>query len=635
MALESIHSPDDLKKIEIGKLPDLAQEIRQRIIDVVSRTGGHLASSLGAVELCVALHYCLRSPQDVIVWDVGHQAYAHKILTGRNERFQTLRQRGGISGFPAKTESPHDPFSTGHSSTAVSLALGKALARRLNGTQEKVVAVIGDGSLTGGMCFEALNHAGHVGADMLVVLNSNDMAIAPSVGALSTYLNKIISKPIYNRFKKARDQFLEQRIPRIGPRLMRLVDRFEEMLKGLIVPGIFFEEIGFQYFGPLDGHDIPLLVRTLQNILSFKGPRLLHVVTKKGKGFVHAEDQPVKFHGTACFDIVTGEAITTGQKSATFTDIFSCALVGLAEKDKRIVAITAAMPEGTGLDRFQKAYPERFFDVGIAEQHAVGVSAGLAHAGLKPFVAIYSTFLQRAYDQIAEEICLQNLGPVLCLDRAGLVGEDGPTHHGIFDLAYLRALPNIAVMAPADKEDLEAMLRFAATWDGPTAIRYPRDTAPVRPSRVPFSDIRYGKAEVWQKGVDAAIIALGSMAYPALEAAQALLSEKIYVTLVNARFAKPVDEALVKELYQQCGALVIVEEGVVRGGFGSAVLETLSASGLLTEDPKPVRCLGLPNEFIGFDKRKALLDRYGLSASSVADTVKHALNRTPSWPRSA
>jgi len=370
------------------------------------------------------------------------------------------------------------------------------------------------------------------------------------------------------------------------------------------------------------------LVRTLQNILSFKGPRLLHVVTKKGKGFVPAEDQPVKFHGTACFDIASGEALAAGPKGVTFTDVFGSTLLDLAESDRRIVAITAAMPEGTGLDRFQKAYPERFFDVGIAEAHAVGVSAGLAHAGLKPFVAIYSTFLQRAYDQITEELCLQNLGTVLCLDRAGVVGEDGPTHHGIFDLVYLRALPHIALMAPSDKEDLEAMLRFAAAWDGPTAIRYPRDTAPLRPPSIPFSGIRYGKAEVWQKGVDVAIIALGSMVYPALEAAQVLLPEKIYATVVNARFAKPMDETLIQELYQQCGALVIVEEGAVRGGFGSAVLEMLSASGLLSKSPKPVRCLGLPNEFITFDKRKALLDRYGLNALSVADTAKHALDKT-------
>jgi 1-deoxy-D-xylulose-5-phosphate synthase len=627
MALETIHSPEDLKKIPVDKLADLAQEIRQRIIEVVSRTGGHLASSLGAVELCIALHYCLKSPEDVIVWDVGHQAYAHKILTGRNSVFETLRQKDGISGFPTKTESPHDPFTTGHSSTAVSLALGKALARRIRNTQEKVVAVIGDGSLTGGMCFEALNHAGHVGADMLVVLNTNDMAIAPSVGALSTYLNKIISKPIYKRFKTARAQFLEQRIPRIGPRLMKLVDRFEEMLKGMIVPGIFFEEMGFQYFGPLDGHDIPLLVRTLQNILAFNGPIFLHVVTKKGKGFVPAEDQPVKFHGTTCFDIVTGEVTAPGPKCETFTDVFSAAIVRLAEKDKRIVAITAAMPEGTGLDRFQKAYPDRFFDVGIAEEHAVGMSAGLAHAGLKPFVAVYSTFLQRAYDQILEELCLQNLGTVLCLDRAGVVGQDGPTHHGIFDLAYLRVLPNITVMSPADKEDFEPMLGIAAGWDGPTAIRYPRDAAASRPASIPFSDVRCGKAEIWQKGVDVAIIAIGSMAYPAFEAAQVLLPEKIYATVVNARFAKPLDETLVRELYQQCRALVIVEEGVVRGGFSSSILEALAASGLLTKNPKPIRCLGLPNEFITFDTRKALLDRYGLNTLSIADAAKQALNR--------
>jgi len=625
MKLSEIRSPQDLKKVSVDKLPDVAKEIRERIIDVVSRTGGHLASSLGAVELIVALHYCLNSPEDVIVYDVGHQAYAHKLLTGRNPRFDTLRQKDGISGFPTKTESPHDHFTTGHSAAAVSLALGKALGRSIKGSQEKVVAVIGDGSLTGGMCFEALNHAGHVEADMLVLLNSNDMAIAPSVGALSTYLNKIISKPIYERFKSARDQFLEQRIPRIGPRLMKLVDRFEEMLKGMIVPGIFFEEMGFHYFGPLDGHDIPLLVETLNNILSFKGPKLLHVVTKKGKGFAPAEDQPVRFHGTPSFDVASGKVTASGPKDASYTEVFGAKLVSLAKKNKGIVGITAAMPEGTGLSCFQQAYPDRFFDVGIAEGHAVGVAAGLAHAGLKPFVAIYSTFLQRAYDQIVEELCLQNLGAVLCCDRAGVVGEDGPTHHGVFDISYLRAMPNMTVMAPADKEDFEAMLGFAAWWGGPVAIRYPRDTASLRPSSLPLAEIRVGKGEVWWKGADVAIIAVGSMAVPAYEAAQVLQAEKIQATVVNARFVKPLDETLIKELYRQCRAFVIVEEGVLHGGFGSAVLEALNTDGLLTQHPKPVRCLGLPNSFITFDKRKALLDRYGLNALSIAEAAKQAL----------
>jgi 1-deoxy-D-xylulose-5-phosphate synthase len=514
MWLETLRSPDDLKKVPREKLGEVAGEVRARIIDVVSKTGGHLASSLGAVEIAVALHYCFKTPADTLVWDVGHQAYAHKILTGRNDRFPTLRQKDGLSGFPMKTESPYDPFTTGHASTAVSLALGKALARDLAGGKEKSVAVIGDGSLTGGMCFEALNHAGHIGRDILVVLNSNDMAIAPSVGALSTYLNKILSRPIYNRFKEAREQFLKQRLKKIGPRLLRLVDRFEEMVKGLIVPGVFFEEMGFKYFGPLDGHNIGLMVTTIQNIQMLKGPILLHVVTKKGKGFCHAEDEPVKFHGTSCFDVASGQAIGTGQKPASFTDVFGCGLVKLAQENRKIVAITAAMPEGTGLDRFAAEFPERFFDVGIAEGHAVGFAAGLAHSGFKPFVAIYSTFLQRAYDQIIEELCLQDLGVVLCLDRAGVVGEDGPTHHGVFDIAYLRSLPRMVVMAPADKEDFESMMGLAAQLEGPCSMRYPRDAAPTRSAALPFSPVQTGRAEVWQKGDDVALIALGSMSYP-------------------------------------------------------------------------------------------------------------------------
>jgi 1-deoxy-D-xylulose-5-phosphate synthase len=626
MGLDQIHSPDDLRKIPREKLPELAAEVRRRIVDVVSKTGGHLASSLGAVELIIGLHYCLRAPEDVIVFDVGHQSYAHKILTGRNDRFATLRQKDGISGFPNKTESPYDPFTTGHSSTAVSLALGCALARDLKGTKEKVVAVVGDGSLTGGMCFEALNHAGHVGRDILVVLNSNDMAIAPSVGALSLYLNKIISKPIYNRFKEARDKFLKQRIPRIGPRLQKLVDRFEEMLKGLIVPGIFFEEMGFTYFGPLDGHNIDLMVTTLNNIMQLKGPILLHVVTKKGKGFALAEDQPVRFHGTSCFDVTSGVSVAAGQKGVAFTDIFSCALTRLAADNKKIVAITAAMPEGTGLDRFAGAYPERFFDVGIAEEHAIGFAAGLAHAGFKPYVGVYSTFLQRSYDQICEEMCLQNLGVVLCVDRAGVVGEDGPTHHGIFDIAYLRTMPHLTVMAPADKEDLEGMLEMSATLSTPASIRYPRGDAVFRPSHIPFTPLKVGRGEIWQQGEDVLIIGLGSMAHPAFEAAQILLREKIYATVLNARFIKPLDETLICDAIRRVRAVVIVEEGVVHGGFGSALLEVLEATKQLWREPKPVKCLGLPNEFIASDRRPALLERYRLTPLAIADAAKQLLN---------
>lgn len=628
MLLEGIRSPEDLKKIPLEQLPGLAKEIRERIIAVVSKTGGHLASSLGAVELAIAVHYCFRAPEDAIIWDVGHQAYAHKILTGRNGRLETLRQRDGISGFPSRTESVYDPFTTGHSSTAVSLGLGIAAARHLKGSKEKAVAIIGDGSLTGGMCFEALNHAGHLGYDMLVILNSNEMAISPSVGALSTYLNKIISKPIFTRFKEARENFLKQRLPRIGPRLLKLVDRFEEMLKGLIVPGIFFEEMGFKYFGPLDGHNIPLMIETLKNISLLKGPLLLHVVTKKGKGFSPAEDSPVKFHGTQCFDIVSGEAIGANEKTgSSFTDIFSCKLLSMAQENKNIVAITAAMPEGTGLHRFAESYPARFFDVGIAEEHAVGFAAGLTQQGFKPYVAAYSTFLQRSYDQILEEMCLQNLGVVLCLDRAGLVGEDGPTHHGIFDIAYLRHMPNLTVMAPADKEDLEAMLEFTQHLESPVSLRYPKGAAPFRPETLPVSPVQLGRAEVLREGADAVLIAVGSMVYPALEACSMLAAEKIFVTVVNSRFIKPLDETLILKLYGRCGALITAEEGVLKGGFGSAVLEALEADGCLSKDPKPVRSLGLPCEFITFDKRSALLEKYGLTSRGIAAAVKEALGK--------
>lgn len=623
MLLEKIKSPEDLKVIPIEQLPELAQEIRQRIIDVVSKTGGHLASSLGAVEIAIAVHYCFCAPRDIIAWDVGHQAYAHKILTGRNERFSTLRQRGGISGFPLKSESVYDPFSTGHSATAVSLALGAAAARDLKATQEKVVAIIGDGTLTGGMCFEALNHAGHLGSNLLVILNSNDMAIAPSVGALSMYLNKIISKPVYNRFKEARDAFLKQRLPRIGPRLLRLVDRFEEMLKGLIVPGIFFEEMGFKYFGPLNGHDADLMIGTLKNISLIKGPVLLHVVTKKGKGYAPAENQPVKFHGTPCFDIVNGEAIGIMQKtSVSYTEIFGCKLCDLAEKNKKVVAITAAMPEGTGLQKFSERYPERFFDVGIAEEHAIGFSVGLAKGGLKPFVAIYSTFLQRAYDQIFEEVCLQNFGVVLCIDRAGIVGEDGPTHHGIFDLAFLRHLPNLTVMAPADRQDFEAMLDFACGLETPSSIRFPKDVSIYRPQEMSLSEIRCGKGELLRDGHDIGFIAIGSMVHPCLEAAKILSGDGFHVTVVNARFVKPLDEALMLEVYRKCRVLLTVEEGVLAGGFGAAVLETYAQNNCFYKMPKPIKCCGLPSEFITFDRRSSLLEQYGLSACALAAAAK-------------
>ncbi|MDD4895009.1 MAG: 1-deoxy-D-xylulose-5-phosphate synthase, partial [Candidatus Omnitrophica bacterium] len=455
MYLENINSPQDLKKISLEQLSVLADEIRKRLIEVVSCTGGHLASSLGAVELTIALHYCLDTPRDKIIWDVGHQSYAHKILTGRNKDFATLRQYQGISGFPAKDESAYDTFTTGHSSTAVSLALGLAVARDCMGKENnfKVAAVIGDGSLSGGLCFEGLNNAGHLKKDLVIILNTNELSIAPNVGALSTYLNKLISLPIYNRFKSSLENFAKSRLPK-GNRLIKIANKFEEGLKGLFVPGMFFEELGFRYFGPLDGHNLQTLIPRLKNILDIKGPLLIHVVTKKGKGYLHAENGPVKFHSTCPFEIDTGKAKAKGQRPKTYTEAFSNKLVELAKEDTRITAITAAMPEGTGLDKFRDLYPDRFFDVGIAESHAVCFSAGLAREGLKPVVAVYSTFLQRAYDQIIECISLQGLGIILAVDRAGIVGEDGATHQGIFDIAFLRNIPSLVLMAPKDGQEL-------------------------------------------------------------------------------------------------------------------------------------------------------------------------------------
>jgi 1-deoxy-D-xylulose-5-phosphate synthase len=612
MFLENIRNPGDLKRLSINELGVLCKEIRQRIIEVVSICGGHLASSLGTVELIVALHYCLDLPQDKIIFDVGHQAYTHKILTGRNERFSTLRQYSGISGFPCKDESIYDPFTTGHSSTAISLALGLVCAKDLlKDASYKVVAVIGDGSLSGGLCFEGLNNAGHLKKDLLVVLNTNELSISPNVGALSTYINKIISLPIYNRFRQALEEFIKNRLPK-GKRILKLVDRFEEALKGLFIPGMFFEELGFRYFGPIDGHNLEILIPTLKNILSLSGPRLLHVVTKKGKGYLPAEENPVKFHSALPFEIETGKPKVISQ-IPTYTEIFSKKLVELAKKDSRIVAITAAMPEGTGLDRFRDNFPERFFDVGIAEEHAVCFAGGLAKAGLKPVVAIYSTFLQRAYDQIIEEICLQNLGVILTIDRAGIVGEDGPTHQGVLDIAYLRNLPNLVVMAPKGGKELEMMLEFAISLDKPVAIRYPKDKLPIIDHQLPNAKLELGKAEILKEAKDFLVIALGSMVIPAWEAIELLEKEGLFGGLINTRFVKPLDGDLFKKLSSQINYIFTVEEGVLEGGFGSAVMEVMDRS---------VIRIGLPSEFIPQGKREILLDKYNLTAKAIRDKIK-------------
>ncbi|MFH1355430.1 MAG: 1-deoxy-D-xylulose-5-phosphate synthase [Candidatus Omnitrophota bacterium] len=616
MLLEKISSPQDLKSLDADQLTILAAEIRRRIVDVVSKTGGHLASSLGAVELIIALHRCLDLPRDKIIFDVGHQTYTHKILTGRNKDFSSLRQYKGISGFPCKDESVYDTFTTGHSSNAVSLSLGLACARGYLAKKDhfKIVTVIGDGSLSGGPCFEGLNNAGHLKKDMLVILNTNELSIAPNVGALSTYLNKIISLPIYNRFKNSLEGFLKSRVPK-GSRLIRIANRFEEGLKGLFIPGMFFEELGFRYFGPLDGHNLPMLLGTLKNILNIQGPKLLHVVTKKGKGYAPAENEPVRFHGTGPFDALSGKA-QVDSALRTYTQVFSKKIVELAKKDKRVVAITAAMPEGTGLDKFRDQYPQRFFDVGIAEGHAVSFSAGLAKAGLKPVVAIYSTFLQRAYDQIIEDVALQNLSVVFAIDRAGIVGEDGFTHQGSHDISYLKNIPNLVVMAPKDNIEFEEMLELAVGLDSPTAIRYPKSACPQL--RWPAKSIRLGKAEVMKKGRDFTLIGLGSMVAPSYEAIEALNKEGLSGTLINARFIKPLDIDLIKEATDKTDFIFSVEEGIIDGGFGSAICEQIN---------RPVVRIGLPCEFIVHGKREILLGEYGLTAAGIAQRIRETVKK--------
>jgi len=618
MFLERVNSPSDLKNLNIDELIHLAEEIRQRIIAVVAKTGGHLASSLGSVELIVALHYCLDTPRDKIVFDVGHQAYAHKILTGRNKDFSSLRQYQGISGFPSKDESDYDVFTTGHSSAAVSLSLGLACARDYLAAEDyfRVVAVIGDGSLSGGLCFEGLNNAGHLKKDMLVILNTNELSISPNAGALSIYLNKLISLPVYNRFRDSLEGLVKSRLPR-GSRLIKIANKFEEGLKGLFVPGMLFEELGFRYFGPFDGHNLHSLVPALKNILLLKGPLLVHVVTKKGKGYTVAENEPVKFHGIAPFEVNTGEVLSPREAGVkTYTQIFSEKLIALAKEEKGLVAISAAMPEGTGLDRFRNLYPGRFFDVGIAEEHAVCFAAGLARQGIKPVVAIYSTFLQRAYDQIIEDVALQNLAVIFVLDRSGIVGEDGATHQGIFDIACLRSVPNLVLMAPKDAAELEAMLEFALSLNKPVAIRYPKSVIPNTEHRIPNTELELGKAEVLKEGKDFAIIALGSMVTPSLEALGFLEKEGLKGSLVNARFVKPPDAPLFQSLARGTKNIFTVEEGILAGGFGSAVAEAIG---------KPVIKMGLPDEFIPHGRRDILLEKYGLTAKGIAKEIKSVI----------
>jgi 1-deoxy-D-xylulose-5-phosphate synthase len=620
--LDTIDSPADLRTLERRDLSRLAEEIREEIVTVCSQTGGHLAPSLGVVELTLALHYVFDTPRDKIIWDVGHQAYAHKLITGRRERFKTLRQEGGLSGFPKREESIYDPFGAGHSGTSVSAALGMAEARDLRGEDFKVVAVIGDGGLTAGMAFEALNCAGEQQRDLIVVLNDNEMSISKSVGAISSYLNRIMTGHRINRFREDIKNFLHE-IPGIGKSMLRFVKQAEESLKGLMVPGILFEELGFQYFGPLEGHHLDHLVDTFRNIRGLKGPTLVHVLTQKGKGYLPAEKNPDIYHGVGKFDKKTGR-IYSNSSPPKYTDVFGTTLVKLAEQDDRVVAITAAMPLGTGLVEFSKRFPERFYDIGIAEQHGVTFAAGLALEGMRPVVAIYSTFLQRAYDQIVHDVCLQHTPVVFAMDRGGIVGEDGATHQGLFDLSYLRHIPGMVLMAPMDENELRRILLTAIQYeDGPIAFRYPRGSGYGVPLEEEIRPLEIGKGAVLREGGDVLLLAIGSTVHPALQAATLLDAEGIAVTVVNSRFVVPLDEELIGDLALRHRVLVTVEENVITGGFGSAVLELLHATGNI---PPRVYRLGIPRCFVEHSPQAVLRKQYHLDPEGIAQEIRTALN---------
>jgi 1-deoxy-D-xylulose-5-phosphate synthase len=612
--LADLKLPEDLKKLSFAELEVLAKEIRELLIGTISTHGGHLAPNLGVVELTIALHKVFNSPVDKIIWDVGHQSYVHKILTGRLEKFHTLRQRGGLSGFPKPEESTHDIFATGHSSTSISVGLGLAIARDLRGEQSKIISVIGDGSLTGGLAFEALNNAGHLKTNLIVVLNDNEMSIAPNVGALSTHLSRARINPTFYKMKEDLGQFI-QKIPKVGETTFRYLDKIKDSLKYLVIPGILFEELGFAYVGPVDGHNLRQLTQTLVEANRHQGPILIHVITKKGKGYQPAEDNPCKYHGVPGFEVSTGHLQTTPGPS-TYTEVFGATLTEAAV-DQRIVAITAAMPEGTGLKGFAQTYPERFFDVGIAEGHAVTLAGGLARAGMKPVVAIYSTFLQRAFDQIIHDVCLQGLPVIFALDRAGVVGEDGPTHHGVFDLAYLRMIPGLTIMVPRDENELRQMLLLALQMDKPVAIRYPRGRGTGR-KQTTAETFGLGEAEVLRTGEDAAILALGPLVEKAQDAAALLQQRGIHCTVINARFVKPLDKKTILYWARRVPHLITIEDHVLTGGFGSAILELLADEGIRKVH---ISRLGYPDRFIETGTIPELHRVYALTAEGICHSV--------------
>jgi 1-deoxy-D-xylulose-5-phosphate synthase len=620
MYIERIKSPKDLKLFKTDEMNCLAEELRKLIIERVSINGGHLASNLGAVELTIALHYVFDSSIDRIIWDVGHQSYSHKLLTGRLDRFASIRKDGGISGFPKIEESEHDAFGTGHSSTSISAALGILEGRDRKNEKFKVIAVIGDGAMTGGIAFEGLNHGGHLKKDLIVVLNDNEMSISKNVGALSAYMNRILTGELYRRFKKETRTFLEG-IPKFGGQFAKMAQKAEETLKGLVLPGMLFEELGFDYVGPIDGHNIELLSETFRRIRNSQTPTLVHVITKKGKGYEFSEKNPCGFHGVGPFELETGSQ-TKAKDGISYSSAFGRILTDLAAEDSRIVAISAAMKEGTGLDRFAEKYPERFYDVGIAEPHAVTFAAGMATRGLRPVVAIYSTFLQRAYDEIIHDVCLQKLPVLFAIDRAGIVGEDGPTHHGLFDISFLRHIPNLVVMAPRDGEEMRMMFEFALRCNGPAAIRYPRGMVPH--VDLPCSEIQLGGGEILKEGADIALVAVGTCVLPALKAAERLESEGVSTLVVNARFIKPLDKEILLSVAARVPKIVTIEENVLQGGFGSSVVECLNDAEMAAK----VKRVGIPDRFVeqgGIDRLKARygIDEEGIFLSALAFLREH------------
>jgi 1-deoxy-D-xylulose-5-phosphate synthase len=617
--LETINSPRDLKKLDRSQLPEIAEEIRKVIVKVVSRTGGHLASSLGAVELTIAIHYVFDLPEDKVIWDVGHQSYAHKLLTGRRDQFDTLRQHGGLSGFTRKSESPYDAFTTGHSSTSISAGLGIACAKKIKNESSKVIAVIGDGSMTAGLAYEGLNQAGdtHQDKDIIVILNDNDMSISQNVGALSSFLSRTFSARKLQGLRKDLGAFLKS-LPKIGDDVYQIAKRSEESFKTFVTPGMLFEAFNFEYFGPIDGHRLTHMIDILENIKHLNEPVLLHVTTTKGKGYRPAEENPVYFHGCGSFQIETGNGTCAYSEIPSFTEVFGKTMVEMAARDKRIIAVTAAMPEGTGLSDFAKKYPDRFFDVGIAEQHGVTFAAGLATEGLRPVVAIYSTFLQRGFDQIIHDVCLESLPVVFAIDRGGLVGEDGPTHHGIFDLTYLRSLPNMVVMAPQDENELRRMLRTAVDHSGPIAVRYPRGRGTGVEIEKEIRPIEIGRARIVTNGDDLLFLSIGRCVHESIKAADILKEKGFSATVVNCRFVKPLDTALLVDLAGQYTRIITVEENVLQGGFGSAVLECLNDAGVAGFSLKRI---GIPDMFVEHGSADTLRSKYGLDADGIARTA--------------